>query len=678
MARKYTQADRPLRIRTVLENDVLLLSSFRGQESVSRPYRFALQLVSEEAALDPKELLGTPAVLELDLPDGGLRYIHGILSRFAQGGREDDLTVYDAELVPWLAFLSQTRDNRIFQKLTVLDIVEKVFNDLGFADFELRCSGSYPELEYVVQYRETHLAFISRWLEREGIFYYFKHTEDKHVMVITDDSASLPACPTPDVAYMSTRQRIGQDVVTHLKWQQSVYIGKVTIRDYDYLQPNLSLESALEGEGTGEVYLYPGGFTTREAGDRYARLLLEAEEARRHVIRGEGSCRMLTSGHTFTLEGHARADANTRYMALEAKHTGKNGDYRTAGDTEAEYTNRFFAIPASVTYRPRRITPKPIVRGSQTAVVVGPPGEEVYTDRHGRVKIQFHWDREGRHDENSSCWVRVSSPWGGKGWGGVTLPRIGNEVVVDFLEGDPDRPIITGAVYNADQTPPFGLPDAGIQMGMKSRSSPGGGGYNEVSMTDTKGKEQITIHGQYDMSTTVLHDDTQAVKNDRTITVDGKHTETIKKDTSITVTEGNLTVTIVAGTATVSVKKAVTENFDATQSTTAKKKISITSAEADIHLTAATEITLVSGDSSLVLKKDGTIKLIGKKVQIEGKDQVNVDGKKISVAGGDEAKLGVGNQNVTCDKTKVGVSGAAINSSAVGMHEITGAVVKIN
>jgi type VI secretion system secreted protein VgrG len=332
------------------------------------------------------------------------------------------------------------------------------------------------------------------------------------------------------------------------------------------------------------------------------------------------------------------------------------------------------------------------VQGCQTALVVGPAGEEIYTDKYGRVKVQFHWDREGKKDENSSCWIRVSHPWAGQGYGSVAIPRIGQEVIVDFLEGDPDQPIITGRVYNAAQMPPNGLPKSGMVSGIKTNSTPGGGGYNEMSMDDTKGKEKITVHAQYDMGTTVEHDDTQTVvSGDRTITVKtGKHTETIKGDTAITIQTGNHSLTVQTGTHTETIKGdtsvivqsgaysldvqanththhvqgAVTENYDATQDTTVNGNITIKTKTAKITLDAGagTEILLNCG-SSLMSMTPSAIKMSATDIEISGTNSV---------------KVGVGNQNVTCDTQKVATSGAAINSSATGMHEIAGALVKIN
>jgi type VI secretion system secreted protein VgrG len=662
---EYSQAQRPMRVDTVLDEDVLLLAGFSGSEAISSPFAFDLELLSEDPGLDVDAMLRTPVVLTIDLPDGEQRRIHGLVRRFSQLGQHDELTSYNAELVPWLWFLSLSRDCKIFQEMTVLDIVEEVFKSQGYSDFEIRCTRDYAPREYCVQYRETHFNFVSRLLEEEGIFYFFEHSESGHVLVLADSNSAIEPCPGPPSARMALEPLPEEDVVTQLRRERSVHVGMVTLRDYDYLQPSLELEGSIAGQGREEVYDSPGlpwfpgahddgdrnKFAKLEDTEHYARLQLEAEEALRHTVRGESSCRGFQSGCRFELKGHYSRDANQSYMLLQVRHVGNAGDYRSWNDSPLDYRNDFLAIPDDVPFHPLRRTSKPFIHGTQTAEVVGKAGEEVWVDKHGRIKVQFHWDRIGQRNEDSCCWVRVMTPWGGQGYGGVSIPRIGNEVVVAFLEGDPDRPLVTGSVYNAEQTPPFELPGSGIQMGMKSRSSPGGGGFNEITMTDTKGKEMMNIHAQYDMVTTVLHDDRQTVKNDRTITVegnhteaitkdckisvDGTHTETIKHDTALTITEGDHTITVAAGE----------------QTNTVDKDIKLTSKTTVIHLKAATEIKLEVGASSLLMKDDGTIELEGVNVSVKG------TGVTIK-----------GDANVT-------IKGGTVHSEADSQHQTKGAIV---
>ncbi|CAG1007000.1 partial Actin cross-linking toxin VgrG1, partial [Anaerolineae bacterium] len=342
----------------------------------------------------------------------------------------------------------------------------------------------------------------------------------------------------------------------------------------------------------------------------------------------------------------------------------------------------FTAVDSKQPYRPPRIIPKPLVHGAQTAIVVGPSGDEIYTDKYGRVKVHFHWDRKerwesGKKEEDSSCWIRVSHPWAGKGWGAISIPRIGQEVIVDFLEGDPDQPIITGRVYNADAMAPYPLPGAAVISGIKSNTHKGKG-YNEMSMDDTAGKEKITIHGQYDMNTTVEHDQSLTVHNNRTTKVDGTYTETITKDTKIKIESGTYDHDVDGNTAKYHVKGALTEKYEDTQTTTVTNKIIIETKTAEVHVIAAKEIMLHTVGSKLVMKEDGTITLTGKDITIIGDSKIALSAPNIETTGTKEVKMGVGMQSVTCDTAKLATSGANISQSAVGNHEITGALVKIN
>jgi type VI secretion system secreted protein VgrG len=670
---KYSQTNRPMRVDTALGADVLLLEGFSGDEAVSSPFGYSLDLLSEDPAIAPGDVLRTPMAVTIKTLDGaGERYVHGMVRSFAQLGQSEGLTSYRAEIVPWLWFLSLSTDCRIFQNLTVPDIVTQVFKDWGYSDFQLRLVKPHPKRVFCVQYRESHFNFVSRLLEEEGIFYFFEHSPGKHVRTLADDNGAVKPCPVQSKARMATDsgQWQKEDVVTSWEQENSLQTGKVTLRDYDFEQPSLQLEASVAGKHPEEHYAYPGRYTSLDDGDRFARLLLEGEEARQQVARGGGTCRTFQSGYRFDLKDHYRKDANQPYLLLEVRHSGRAGDYRSWESAPFDYRNDFLAIPHSVPFRPLRTAPKPRIWGTQTALVVGKKGEEIWTDKQGRVKLQFYWDRLGKKDENSSCWIRVSQPWAGKGWGSLSVPRIGQEVIVEYLEGDPDQPIITGRVYNAEQVPPYDPGKGGVVSGLRSNTHKGKG-YNEMSMDDTAGKEKVTIHAQYDMSTTVEHDDTQhIVTGNRKIDIDtGTHTEKIKGDTSITIVSGTYKLDVAANTHTHHVAKNVIENYDANQNTTVKHKITIDGGD---------EIFLKSGNSSIKLEKGGKITIQCKNLVMIGDVDMKASAPKVEITGGEEAKVGVGNQQMTCDKTKVNVSGAAINSSAVGMHEITGAVVKIN
>ncbi|HEY8258953.1 MAG TPA: type VI secretion system Vgr family protein, partial [Gemmatimonadales bacterium] len=535
---KYSQANRPILVETALPPDELLLEGISGSEAVSSPFGYTLDLLSENASVAANDVLRTPVCVTIKTAQGE-RFIHGVVRSFTQLGRSDELTSYRAEVVPWLWFLSLSTDCKIFQNLSVPEIVEQVFTGLGYKDFQLKLVKSYPKRIFCVQYRETHLNFVSRLLEEEGIFYFFEHSKGKHVLMLADDNSAVKPCPGQETARMATQAGAWQneDVVLACECEDAVHTGKVTLRDYDPQQPGLQLESSVAGAQAEESYIYPGKYTALDDGERYARLQLEAEEAQYRVVRGTSTCRGFQSGYRFELKEHYRKDANKPYMLLELRHTVRAGDYRSWDSAVMDYQNDFLAMPHAVPYRPLQVAVKPRVWGTQTALVVGKSGEEIWTDKHGRVKVQFYWDRLGKKDENSSCWIRVSSVWAGKGWGGVQIPRIGQEVVVEFLEGDPDLPIITGRVYNAEQVPPYGLPANQTQSGIKSRSSKGGGtdNFNEIRFEDKKGGEELYIHAEKNKRVMVENDRTESVGNDESISIGNNRKESVGKNESISI-----------------------------------------------------------------------------------------------------------------------------------------------
>lgn len=483
----YTQTERALQIETALGPDALLVARIAGEEAISRLFCFELELASPRMDVDTAGLLRTPAAVSFPLHDGSPRTIHGLFSRFAQTGKHEDLATYRAELVAWPWFLSLRRNRRVFQEKSILNIAEEIFRSWGFADFDLRCEARSAR-EYIVQYDETDWNFLSRWFEREGIFYFFEHSPEGHVLVLSDGISVFRPCPDIAEAWLRGETVIDKDVITGLTRGHAVQTGRVTLRDHDYLQPSFSLESSLEGDGPGEIYDYPGAFSTPEDGERYTRYRLEAEEARKEQVHGEGNCRWMTSGHSFRVQDHFNPETNGEYILTSVRHVCSADGFRSGDVDELDYRNSFECIPADVPFRPLRLTPRPVVRGSQTAVVV--VGAEA-TDEHGRVKVQFHWEREGQRDGDSSCWVRVTSPWAGKGWGYMSIPHAGHEVIVSFLEGDPDRPIITGRVYNAENMPPLSPAQTSTQSIIRDH------GGNEIVMEGKPGGEYIRLYSPY-------------------------------------------------------------------------------------------------------------------------------------------------------------------------------------
>jgi type VI secretion system secreted protein VgrG len=533
----FTQANRHIAVTTPLGQDVLLLQGFSGQEGISQLFSFSLDLLSEvDPAIKFDDIVGKSVTIAVKHA-GGTRHINGIVRRFSQGGGDPGMASYRAEVVPWLWLLTQTADCRIFQNKTVPDIISQIFRDLGFTDFRLNLVKTYQPREYCVQYRETDFNFVSRLMEQYGIFYFFEHANGKHTLVMADAPAAHQMCVAAPVRYQGA---VGatittEDVITELTKQQEIRPGKYSLTDYNFETPSTKLSVSVDSVFPGppgaklEVYDYPGEYPKRDQGDALAKLRIEEEESQRSVVQGSGGCRQFTAGYKFTLKGHARADVDASYTLVSVTHSAQEHGYGSEGHDGFSYANSFACIPAAVPFRTSRMTPKPFVQGTQTAEVVGSKGEEIYTDKYGRVKVQFHWDREGKKDENSSCWIRVSHPWAGKNWGSISIPRIGQEVIVDFLEGDPDQPIIIGRVYNAELMPPYTLPDHGTQSGTKSRSSKGGApsNFNEIRLEDKKGSEQIFVHGEKDVDILIKQERRESIGASRHLTVAADRIESV-------------------------------------------------------------------------------------------------------------------------------------------------------
>ncbi len=546
MPEKFTQAGRLIAVDTPLGADRLLLRAFSGTESISQLFQFQLDLSSEDFEIDFDKIVGQKVTVRVLLADQKTeRYFSGHINRFLQMPSKDRLASYQATMVPWLWFLTRTADCRIFQNKSVPDIVQQVFKDFGFQDFELQLQGSYEAWEYCVQYRETACDFVMRLLEQEGIFYFFRHQKDKHVMVLADAPSAHKPCPNQAVARYERAVGRGyhrsEDSIVVFKRQEELRPGKYALTEYNFETPTTDLGGTVDsridqgGNKRFEIFDYPGEYEKRNQADPLVKLRIEEQELDHVVATGEGECRAFSPGFKFDLKEYFRKSWDGPYTLVSVTHRAEAGDYYSEIVEGAEYSNTFTCIPHSVPFRPPRVTPKHLVQGPQTAVVTGPAGEEIHVDKYGRVKVHFHWDRKGTHDEKSSCWIRVAQPWAGKSWGAITTPRIGQEVVVDFLEGDPDRPIITGSVYNAAQMPPYTLPGNQTQSGLKSNSSKGGGGYNEVRMEDLKDKELFTIHAQKDMETIVLNDSAESIGHDRMLIVKHDQIEMVEGDKHSTV-----------------------------------------------------------------------------------------------------------------------------------------------
>ena len=516
-------------ISTALGDD-LLFHSMVAREELGRLSEFEIDLLSPNGSIAFKDILGTHVTVKVELANEADRYFDGYVTRFAQTGMRGRYHLYHASVRPWLWFLTRTSDCKIFQKMKVPEILQKVFDDHSIADFELKLSGSYRQWDYCVQYRETDFNFVSRLMEQEGIYYYFMHSEGRHTMVLTDSLSGHEPFPEFESLPFVPHERVRpeQEAITQWTIANEVQAGKYVIDDYNFKEPpvprlatkELTRDNALANY---ELYDHPGEYEKKEEGEHYVAARLHEVQTLYEVGEASTNCRALATGYLVTMKGHPREDQDRQYLVVGATHNLRYSEYESMESGGSDYGCTFTAMVAGDNpFRPRRLTPKPVVQGPQTAVVVGPSGDEIHTDEYGRIKVQFHWDRVGEKNENSSCWMRVAQVWAGNNWGATYIPRIGQEVVVSFLEGDPDEPLVTGSVYNAMQRPPYlgeGLDEKHKNdpevSGIKSNSTPGGDGYNELRFTDTKDKEQIFVHGQRNYDLRVENDMMDHVRGNR-------------------------------------------------------------------------------------------------------------------------------------------------------------------
>ena len=534
-----------MEIVSPLGEGVLLFNRMVSTEELSRLSIFEIDLLSEKGDIAVSQILGKNVTVKLELQNQNVRHFNGFVTRFQQTGLRGRYHAYHATVRPWLWFLTRTADCRIFQEKTAPEIIKDIFNDHSMADVKDELTYTYRKRNYCVQYRETDFGFVSRLMEQEGIYYFFRHEEGRHTLVLADSySAHAAVAGYESLPYILPDRAVRPDLEYVSRWDTACEIqpGKYETDDYDFERPGVDLTArcSMSRQHTYadyEVYDYPGTYLQAQDGKQYAEARIDELQSQFELAEGESNARGLETGRLFKLSGQPRADQNRQYLVLSSMHTLCLNEYETGEAPGATWSCSFHALPSSQQFRPRRATARPFVQGPQTAVVVGPAGDEIYTDKYGRVKVQFHWDRYGKKNENSSCWVRPSHPWAGKNWGMVAIPRIGQEVIVDFLEGDPDQPIITGRVYNADQMPPYALPANMTQTGILSRSSKGGSGANanELRFEDKKGAEQVYIHAEKNQDIEVENDESLSVGHDRTKTVDHDETTHVKHDRTETV-----------------------------------------------------------------------------------------------------------------------------------------------
>jgi type VI secretion system secreted protein VgrG len=661
----YPQANTILAITTPFGADAVLCVRFFGEERISGLFRFDLEMISPERSLDFDTIVGQGVTVKVKRADGKVRHFHGIVTRFLQAGRAGKQTSYRAEIHPKLWLLTKTRDSRIYQNKSVPDIVKAVLSEHGVTDVKDQLTGSYDPRDYCVQHQESAFNFVSRLLEDEGIYYYFEHTDGKHTLVLADDSANSPPCEDlAAVRYIgdSEATALPDDAVIECTLEQRVVVGRYAATDYNFEMPDTSLLVDADGKaGKPEVFEYPGGHKEKGPGESRAKVRIEAEEALKKRLSGRSVCRAFCPGHTFKMKEHERDDVNDDYVVRQVVHS-------ATGQT---YTNTFEGFPKSIPFRPPRLTPKPVVYGAQTAVVVGKSGEEIWTDEFGRIKVQFFWDRKGKKDDKSSCFIRVAQGWAGKGWGAFFLPRVGQEVIVSFLDGDPDRPLVTGSVYNASQTVPYALPDNQTKSTVLSRSSKEGSAGNEIRFEDKKDSEEIYVHAQKDM--------VFEVENDWTITVKHDESRTVKNDRKAKIEEGNDSLEVTKGNRTIDVKKG-----NETHNVKGKRTLEIVDNEA--HTNKGNFDHKVKGNYTL--KIDGDLVIEAKNITIKAQQAVTMKagmdfkteaGMNMVHKAGMDLKLD-GGMNVDA---KGGVAfkakgGAMASVEGGGMLTLKGGLVKIN
>ncbi len=695
----FKQTQRLIRIDTPLGQDAFFVLSFSGSEQISELFGFELQLAAERDDISFDQMAGKNVTVTISSANGDKRYFNGIIVEFSpiRISEQDDYCIYSALLLPSIWTLKQCYDCRLFQNKTVPDIISQVLDSGVLGQKQVRqtiehrmdLGNSYLPREYCVQYNESDFDFIARLCEQEGIFYFFEHQNGKHTMVFGDSADKHKPLAQSTVLFQRTLGSVlDQEVITDLKLNNRLASASFTARDFNFKIPGNDLtvqQAAMQDSAhdVGERYEYPGGYEkTQSQGQDIATIRMQERDARISTLTGRGNCRGFTPGFRFTLEQHPLKPLNGKDYLLTLVHHAARQELGSGGHGDS-YKNQFSCMAHQTPFRPPRKTPKPFIAGVQTAMVTGPGGEEIHTDEHGRVKVQFPWDRLGNNDDQSSCWIRVSQTWAGSGWGAMHIPRVGQEVIVDFLEGDPDRPIITGRVYNAASMNPYSLPADKTKSTLISSSTPGGNGSNELRFEDKAGSEEVYLHGQKDWNIVVENDKSQKVGNNETMNVVSNRTKSVGADQSETIGQNktikvgqNHNETIGANMsadvgAAYSVKIATSE--DITVGSSASKTIGKSSSEKigdnqSVNVGGATSETVglakalnvgaayainvggamntlvgissseevgiaktVFAGKSISIKSDGTIQIKAKAIEIIGEEGVKINGKVVDV-----------------------------------------------
>ncbi len=718
----------PITLDTPLGPSQFLLDTLSGTEELGRLFAYEVELLSDTPGLRGPQLLGQPLAVHVSLDNGQVRHFHGILTNFRVVEAFGELVRYAATIRPWFWLLTRTHNCRIFQNKSVPEIVKELLRLHGLADFEEALFETYEAREYVVQYLESDFNFISRLLEDEGIYYYFRHEASRHVMVLADSGAGhnpAPGCQPLPYSSPDRHQQKYEEVVQRWDGAEHVRTGKFAHTDYDFEKPSadLSAQAAMPRQyayADFERFQFPGNYVERSRGEALARVRIEEIQADYEKAHGSTNAYGLAVGFRMTLSEHPQADQNREYLVVRTHIELHAPAIRSGRKRDLFYHADFAAVPREVPFRPARLSDKPRVLGPQTAMVVGKEGEEIWTDEYGRIKVKFHWDRYGEPNENASCWIRVAQLWAGGGWGGIHIPRIGHEVIVDFLNGDPDAPIVTGCVYNKLNMPPYALPTKPTQSGIKSRSTPEGSpnNFNEIRFEDKKGSEELYVQAEKNQTSLVKNDQSLSVGANRSVSVGANQTTSVsgtrttsvtKKDTQTFSDEQAITVTLAqtgtynqGRTTSVNAKDDKLTVSGANKTTTVHGKYEITAdtlfqvteggdtflmkagnlkatngqctfeiKDTDVTISAAAKIKLECGSASITLTQDGTI-------TIDGSSKVELLSKMIDAAGQTKTTVSGAQASIELAAAGATVSGPKATVSAAGVTEITGALVKIN
>ena len=665
----------PITLKSPLPAVDLLFESMNMTAGLSTLGEMNLGLLSKKPDLKPEDLLGKAVTVVVQQRDSAKRHFNGFVTRFGTGSRRGSYFAYQATVHPWLWFLTRTADCRIFQEMSVPDIVKKVFEDHSVADFQFKLFRSYRKWVYCVQYRESDFNFVSRLLEHEGIYWYFEHEDGKHKLVLVDSQSAHDAAPDCEsLPYIEEGASTSPDTdcVSNWAFSREVRTGKVVLTSYDFERPSTDLKVKSDkvrqhSLADYELFDFQGDYVQSGDGSQWAEDRVEELQTPFQSLRGESNAQGIQVGHLLEITHHPRPDQNDKYLVTSLALRAHVDSYE-AGNEPGGLHCEFSAIPSAQQFRPPRATPKPFMQGPQTAVVVGPGGEELFTDKYGRVKVQFHWDRYGQKNEKSSCWVRVAHPWAGKNFGIVDIPRIGQEVVVDFLEGDPDQPLITGRVYNAEQMPPWDLPANATQSGILTRSSKGGGyaNANAIRFEDKAGSEQLWIHAEKNQDIEVEKDETHWVGQDRKKTIDRDETTHVKHDRTETV-DNNETITIgVDRTEKVGSNEKISIGANRTEDVGVNETIKIGANRTET--VGANETISVTGNRTITVSASETATVALQRTHAVGVNET------IAVGGAQE--IGIGAAQIVAVGAMQSITVGASQSTNVGASQSTTVAAK--